>query len=210
MCVLGGETTAVSYEYEDVESWDNFQQGEVIEWVGESIKPPWYRYGIIITADCDLHRDKHGGYISYLPAMTTEDFIWTFWRPSIFESEFDKRVVSLAARINNWRKKSSSATSDMSAAAIAAWLERTGPSGLLDELGCSDKGQRNQLLNVIEPVHDIALLLKSEKPNLTRFALAYKYVMPASATDSTIITKAFQLVVGSLPGDIFYIPGTAR
>ncbi|QBJ14614.1 hypothetical protein EYD00_13920 [Agrobacterium sp. 33MFTa1.1] len=197
----------MSFEYEDIEDWDTLQQGEVFEWVGETTGDPWQRYGIIITADCDLHRRKHGGYISYLPALTTRDFIWTFWRPAILEPELDRRLAKCAVRVNKWLSKNRSKSTEISKDALEAWVKRTQPEEILDQMGCGDKGQRADLLNVIRPVHEIRECLNENKPDLAKFTAIFRLVNPAAENNPAVMHKAFQDTISGLPGDIFYIPG---
>jgi hypothetical protein len=196
----------MSQEYEDIEDPDSLQQGDVIEWEGTSVKRPWQKYGIIITADCDLHREKHGGYISYIPAMITEDYLWYQWRPAAFKAECDKRISVLNARLSKWIEKNRSPGVALSDGAIRDWLMRVGPDGLLDELGCNDKGERNQLGNVIEPAWALASLLAASEPELTRLNTAYRWVNKAAEADKGLLAKAFQASLGSLPGDVFHLP----
>ncbi len=197
----------MSFEYEDIEDWSALQQGEVFEWVGKSPSDPWQRYGIIITADCDLHRRKHGGYISYLPALTTQDFIWTVWRPVVLEPEFDKRLATLTIRVNKWLTKKRSEPVEMSPDAIRSWIKRATPDAMLDQMECNDNGLRTDLLNVILPIREIRECLDGNEPDLVKFAAAYRFASPKAEKDPAVMHKAFQAVISSLPGDIFYIPG---
>ena len=195
------------FEYEDLEDLDVVSQGDVIKWIDTSWSRPWQAYGVVVTADCDLAHEKHGGIISYVPAMLTDDFIWQTWRIEKLEGKLDEHLAKAGTRIGNWRAKNGASGEPLSRTAMRRWLERLGPEQSLDEIGVSDNGQRNGLLNAIAPAATILGVVNSTQPDFQKLAAAYAVVNPkSSAGDFSVIAGDIQKSWGSLPGDIFHLP----
>ncbi|NIE81556.1 hypothetical protein [Asaia sp. As-1742] len=192
------------HEYEDIEDPDMVSQGDVIEWVGDCRKSPWSTYGIVVTADCDLFRDKHNGYISYVPAWLTEDFLWFRWRIEMLEQPRRQAFQRVATRLTTWREKNGKGNGTLSLDAVYDWLRRVGPETMLLELGVQDKGQQNTLMDVIKPamVLDAAL----EAPNLDLDLLINAYSTFKPGDDTSAFIKNLQRNWAALPGDIFHLP----
>jgi hypothetical protein len=53
---------------------DPIRQGDVFRWLGDD-DPVWKRYGIVVTADCDIAFDKHAGVLSYVPVLRAEHYL---------------------------------------------------------------------------------------------------------------------------------------
>lgn len=194
------------YEYEELDDLDVPSQGDVIKWVGDAWSKPWQCFGVVVTADCDLALGKHGGVISYIPALTTEDFIWSRWRVDALGGKLDDVLSKVAGRISNWRAKNGQASAAPTASAMRRWLERTGAEGLLDEIGVTDKGQRQTLLNVIEPAATLLACMNCAEPDLHLLLSAYAEVNPKAAHNRMMMADAIQKSWASLPGDIFHLP----
>src|ERR1700761_1245649 len=115
------------HEYEPIEDIDVPSQGDVLEWMGQFREVPWKTFGVIVTADCDLARDKHRGVISYIPAWLTEDFVWSYWRPDKLTAKLDDLIKKSVSRVAKWREKQGSGNGTLSAEAFRSWLARVGP-----------------------------------------------------------------------------------
>jgi len=196
----------MSHEFEDIEDPDVVLQGDVIEWLGEWRQPPWQAYGVIVTADCDLHWEKHGGHISYVPAMNTEDYLWYQWRQSILAGPCSQQIRTLSLRINRWLIKNRPEYERLSEGAICSWLARVGKETFLSELGVTDNGQRKDIGAIIDGVETLSATLELKEADLDVLIRAYGLVNPKAASDRSVISKAFQASLGSLPGDVFHLP----
>ena len=68
-----------------------------VEW----ISPPdrdtvWRRFGVIVTADCDVAHRKHRGVLSFCPIVRLEDYIRLFWLPD----QLKDQELSLRRRLS--------------------------------------------------------------------------------------------------------------
>jgi hypothetical protein len=192
------------HEFEELEDLDAVSQGDVFEWV--DAERPWRTYGVVVTADCDLAREKHGGFISYVPAMLSNDFIWARWRIERFGGELQQHLDKSARRVSG-RLASGGGAANVSADAIRSWLERSGADSVLDDMGVTAPGDRATLANVLKPAELLVTLMSKEAPDLKLLRSAYAVVKPASATNPQLIVADIQKSWNSLPGDLFHIPG---
>ena len=190
-------------EYEDLESVDTIAQGDVLEWVGPHRKSPWHTYGVVVTADCDLALGKHNGFISYIPAWISRDFLWFQWRPEVLSPERDKALRRMAIRLSTWRKKNGGGN-EFSDDAVKDWLRRVGGEKMLQELGVTDKGQQNDLMKVIAPAKMLDDVLVCEEPSFSLLVEAYLHVKK----DKNGLLDDVNRYLCNLPGDIFHIPST--
>lgn len=194
------------HEYEELEDLDQPSQGDLIKWVdGQSLRP-WRLFGVVVTADCDIAQEKHGGVISYVPAMLSQDFIWTHWRPERLGIKLDELLTTAGNRIAKWRSKNTGIDAPPSLAATREWLARSGPDGILDELGVTDPGQRKDMLNIISPASLVMSVLSSSEPDLARLAAAYACVNKKAVDDHTAMPREIQQSWAKLPGDLFHLP----
>lgn len=191
-------------EYEDLEHAVDIAQGDVIEWTGDAVNRPWKRFGVVITGDCDLHRNKTSGLITYLPAFTIEDYVWHVLRPLEFEKELNLRLIKLASRIDGWNKINGT-PSALSVDVVLRWLRRCDREQLLDEMNCRDKGSRNTLAAVIDPAYGLLQLLDCEEPDLALLRKAYAPASDKGGSASEAMIKAVQKRLGSLPEDVFHL-----
>jgi hypothetical protein len=77
-------------EWTELEPGSPVRQGDVLV----ALKPdgdPWRQILIVLTADCDLAKAKHGGAITCLPILTHVDYLLTF--------SFDRVRDSLVNRV---------------------------------------------------------------------------------------------------------------
>ena len=198
------------HEYEELEDLDTVGQGDLIKWVDAELLRPWQAFGVVVTADCDLAHEKHGGVISYVPAMLTEDFIWSQWRPERLGAKLNDLLVRAGNRIAKWRSDNGGTDVAPSVAATRKWLERSGADGILDDIGVTDPGQRNHLLNAVGPAAAVLDAINCDAPDFDRLAAAYVIVNPKARTDPNAMPADIQKNWTSLPGDVFHLPAMPR
>lgn len=194
------------HEYESLEDQDIVGQGDVIEWVGADRRRPWQCFGVVVTADCDLAHEKHGGVISYVPAMLAEDFIWTRWRNDRFNLKFDELLNKAGTRIGRWRGKNGQSEVPLSPGAVRKWLERASPDVMLDEIGVTNKGERADFANILNPAKRLSEILACEEPDLERLEACYVIVNSKASENRALFVRDIQTDWSSLPGDLFHLP----
>lgn len=191
------------HEYEDICDPDQIAQGDVIEWLSPYVAHPWQVFGVVVTADCDLAWEKHGGIISYVPGFVSGDFIWHGFREKFFEGRKAEALQSLVKLTNATRKKQGVASSDISKAAIYDWFERAGREGMLDELGVADNS-RQKIGAILDQLAIYDRLLSHKEADMS--LLTDAFAMTGPSADRAALVKKIEESWSQLPGDIFHLP----
>jgi hypothetical protein len=184
------------------------RQGDIFVWHDRNYRRPWQTFGILITADCDLVQDKTHGRLSYLPALTMEDYLWTFWRPEKFGPVLLERETTLESRLNKCLSRLRGSGAGISKEAAIAWVRRAGADQLITELGLTDPGQIKDLRASIDAYVLVRDLIGSSTPDLDLLRKCYPMKNKrASESDHTDLARELQNSVTNLPGDVFYLSG---
>lgn len=187
------------------------RQGDVFQWLGDAERSPWALYGVVVTADCDLAKEKTRGVLSYVPILTDEAYFWTFWRPDKFAPILQQHAAKAAGRITNQLQKSNPNQKPMSADSLLAWLDRRGVAGVVSDIGLTDNGQIKELSNRLNDLQLLVDLLSKEDPDYAALKSALPLKNPkASSENYDSLREELRSVVTSLPGDTFFfshLPG---
>ena len=191
------------HEYEDVGDPDHIEQGDVIEWLPAHAERPWRKFGIVVTADCDLAWGKHGDIISYVPGLLSRDFIWQGFRERFFSKKRDEALQSAIKLANGAIRKQTSEESALSRSAFKDWLARTGRDGLLDELGLRDTA-RDKLGDVLDQILACDEILST--PDFDMMLLERSFARTDSKGGRSTLIRKIEENWNQLPGDIFHLP----
>ncbi len=75
---------------------DDISQGTIIKFLNASEED---RYGIIVTGDCDIDKEKFGEFLSYCSIFTLKYYIENFYIPKKCKSEIKGKLSSLKKEI---------------------------------------------------------------------------------------------------------------
>lgn len=116
-------------ECERCDGKDALRQGDVIaaQPGTASWHDPTKRFGIIISADCDIEQGKGGNSLVYLPIISHIDYINLIWVPQ------EAAKVDTTAR-NSIDKMLKDIDPSLSSRHIFGWSSRSGPESLPDIL----------------------------------------------------------------------------
>lgn len=191
------------YEYEDIGDPDQIAQGDVIEWITAHRERPWKIFGVVVTADCDLAWNKHGGVISYVPGLTNSDFIWKNFRERFFEKRRQEALNSVTKLINTAIQNDGSEDSSLSGAAVKDWLARVGRDNLLDEIGINGS-LRNKIVKNLDKLLICDDILNCESFDMSLLERAF--AATEEKDDRTALIRKIEDQWTQLPGDIFHLP----
>jgi hypothetical protein len=113
---------------------DPFRQGDIICHFDNNQKHaglPAGAAGVIITADCDIAQDKFGEFYSFLPIVSAEQYLDSFWAPSRldhFISDACKQAADLIHRADRRRDPNVDRLTDEQ---LLAWIEERGRKAIL-------------------------------------------------------------------------------
>jgi hypothetical protein len=183
-------------------------QGDVFVWHDRHYIAPWQTFGVIITADCDLVQGKTHGRLSYVPALTMQDYIWKFWLPDSFAATFQECETKFHSRLNKGLERLRGTSSSISKEAATTWARRVNADQLIGELGLSDPGQAKDLKTVIENYTDVRDLLQADKPDFDLLGKCYRLKnKKASTANYSDLARDIQNSVVNAPGDVFFLSG---
>ena len=73
-------------------------QGELIEWRTNEV---WQRWGIVITADCDIDNSKFWGRLSVAPVETASTVISTLFSLQFLQKQRQKLIDALIGELSS-------------------------------------------------------------------------------------------------------------
>lgn len=116
-------------ECERCDGKDALRQGDVIaaQPGTASWHDPTRRFGIIISADCDIEQNKGGSSLVYLPIISHIDYINLIWIPQ----EANKTDVAARSYIDKLLRD---VDPSLSSRHLFGWAKRSGLESLLDNL----------------------------------------------------------------------------
>lgn len=89
---------------------------------------------LVITADCDIARDKHEGAIAALRVIAFSDFVRHRWAQTAYEDLLSAELPQLTNTFNNNCKAADGETTSVSSEAFANWLEKEEPADLCKDI----------------------------------------------------------------------------
>jgi hypothetical protein len=183
------------------------RQGDVFEWRLQQ-NDPWRRWGVIVTADCDLHRSKHRGVLSYVPILSIDAFLSTHWIPDQVERQFEHHGNSTRALINRVSGRGEGEDTGISLGAFSDWLVRDGIDGIVASLPGVDEGSRRDLIQRLELCRDVKSLREAVSLRDHVRALA-AFLAKASRGDAPVAEERLWQQIAAfmlrLPGDAFFL-----
>jgi len=125
------------------------RQGDVFRWIGATdATHPWKRYGIVVTADCDVALDKHRGALSYCPVLILEDFLRLFWLPDELSRQLEYLYGLVVIDLVGLKQKyASQYDQPIDGDVIKGWLERRRPEGIATDLQVPKGIEREALVS---------------------------------------------------------------
>jgi hypothetical protein len=128
------------------------RQGDVLEWLTDQVDP-WRRYAIVVTADCDLAHQKHGGLLACVPVLAHEDYLALFPLPARLGRAKDKLLERACALIRGYQTENRpDFPLPLSDEAVVRWIETASSQEMVRELRVTDKKQARELTAVLEAI----------------------------------------------------------
>lgn len=107
------------------------RQGDVLAAVHRE-NDAWRRLIVIITADCDLAKSKHGGAITCVPLLTAHEYLMRFRYEGYRENLLDQLK---AACLSSYRKAAGQESREISPSRLSEWVVEEDPERIVHELG---------------------------------------------------------------------------
>ncbi|MCH7876487.1 MAG: hypothetical protein IH965_14490 [Gemmatimonadetes bacterium] len=187
-------------------------QGDIFKWVPRYQRDPWFTFGIIVTADCDIAHHKHWNSLSYCPVLRLRDFVRIFWLPGYLKKQHGHLLRNAAQAVSRMRRRySRNYDFDIEEALILPWLLRRGAHGVAEDLSVPEGPDREKLILSLE----ILLMLDESLPSsdlreqLTALACARCNALRPGGDQLTreqqVIWRDLVGRAKQLPGDVFWL-----
>lgn len=186
-------------ETERHQQGEPLKQGDVFIWhdVPPTDQNAWMLAGIIVTADCDLVRGKHGGFVSYVPLLTPKEYLSIRFIPDMIAKRKRKLLVEF---INRFRRAATNSESENFSDELLEKIatNETPLDGALPDALESKKKSASEARTAFKSF--IELCAKDE------LAATARALFPQSENPNDELTKKCRdHLKGRLPGDAFFI-----
>lgn len=192
-------------EWSAVLASDPIRQGDIVEALDSSVDS-WTRRYIVVTADCDLAHDKHGGYLSCVPVVDVDDYIVDL------RSHALTRVTTrrLFERIHEALSPSDSSAPDgfkVSPRRLEEWLLEEEPHTICDVAGVPE-GSRDEIVCSMQALKHLTTTKFSSVGGLVEALGAAKLRTGEGKTAERARASAAKDIANSLqtlPGDAMFL-----
>jgi hypothetical protein len=174
-------------------------QGDILELLVDDAEG-WNRWGIVVTADCDILRDKHGGRLTYVPVVSVKTYLSEFFFPQRLKRQGEAIGERLVARIR--------AHHPVSGARALDWVVDAGIETVITTLDVQDPDERDEMVRLGTVYQSITVANRQKLGEQWEAYLAARRVIdPRFDRDNAIERLMSEMVsaVRSLPGDAFFL-----
>lgn len=162
---------------------------------------------LVITADCDISKSKFGAELACLRVELFDQYIRNVWG----ERKFDKLLADETKRIYDqilkWHKASIDTESTLSLETVVAWVCRSEPEKICDELKIPELDRKGLITNL--QLFRAAMEEKekvSHRCPLTQYA-SFVSIMKSKDAKLCWDEALLQAHNEKLPDDVFILPG---
>lgn len=131
-------------------------QGDIIHRPssGETERPRW---GFIVTADCDIVKDKAGARLSYLDIITVHHYLENVWAAETLRKLRSRTLKDAAALVTNAARSLDDQFDAISPDDLLIWLRDATREEIVEALQLPSKKQKQQseALEVVELIFDL-------------------------------------------------------
>lgn len=198
------ELSEMPLETEAVQEDGPVRQGDII--VFHNRDPPWRDIGLIVTADCDIIQEKHGGTLSYVPVIPLREY----WRLITLPKRVSRSVAKLReavfGRVRSLQKTyRADFRQPLSDSAIDDLL-RLGTESILDALGAPEEGRPGMRRQIDAYKSAVCVTTESSIENLAERLRSLRIAAnPAASGSIEQILNELPQTVDDLPGDAFFV-----
>jgi hypothetical protein len=194
------------YECDVIEDDRPLRQGDIFSWLIPS-KNPWQQYGVVVTADCDIAKEKHHEILSYVPILFATDYLRLFYLPKQLRRSLRIIKDELLARIRSAQAKTPEFTEPISEGTAITWVLRSPPEEIVDDLAITDGRERLRF-------HELCTLYRDTESAAAAGTFAEQLSAAlllrgrASKNHESARDKLWDEILGhvqSLPGDTLFL-----
>lgn len=194
------------YEWKELSADLAIRQGDLL--VSRSLRTrKILRMAVVITADCDIDKQKHGPQIACLNVQFHDEYIKNTWAETSFNASKAAALKQAVDKLRSALRKLGNPNAEISAKAAEDWLVRTDLAEIASELSVSAgdlKSFIESLAGVQAAVRKSAAMEKNSPfERLAHFHAALK----GKSADEAQIEALKSAHGATLPSDVFFLPG---
>lgn len=161
---------------------------------------------IVITADCDISKEKFGRHLAVLRVISHEQYIFDIWgEKKLAKLQKDERE-KLRGQIAKWHSNALGRESTLTEQAAMSWLLREEPEQLCAEL-CVPVREKKKFTRSMVQFKEAFIRLEADKSlqSLKRY-VNFLAILRAETFTSVLSKTLAQAHSDALPDDTFFLP----
>jgi hypothetical protein len=180
------------------------RQGDVLI-SADQVSDSWLKILIVLTADCDLAREKHGGALSCIPVLTQDDYLIRFRYEKLRKSLQEKLADQLLEVYN--LNSTAEPRAQLSHSRMSNWTIESEPKDVAATIGLNGKSSE-LFISLANAARELAACTPESISQAIGAATAAKLLLGEGKTEEkarSAVTGDFSSFLRSLPGDAIYI-----
>lgn len=134
------------------------RQGDVFGFWDWRARPSLAKFGVIVTADCDIENGRSDQDLVYLRIISQADYIEVFWSSAKLEIARKKSVDDLVGQVNKLRRSLNSEASDLTVAEMEQWIASEASANIVAALDVTDAREIEKLTRNLDRTRNTAQL----------------------------------------------------
>lgn len=159
---------------------------------------------LVITADCDIHKNKFGNCLACLRVITLEEYITQHWAERKLEKATEKEVKKTLELVNKWNRRCEG-RSELTEDALCRWISRAQPEEICSELQIPD-GDLTKVLKCLKPFISAMNILNDNNLDSLRKLASFKSALNNTPIEKLWVTVLEQAKQDTFPDDIVFFP----
>lgn len=193
-------------ECTEVGAGDPLRQGDVFIFVDDGHEQDLWRWGgIVVTADCDLANNKHGGIVSYVPVLPLRDYLMQRLLPKYAEDVRQRRFkapLDLIADMENDSRRSSR----ISRRAVESWVAQPNcHAEMMEHFKPANADRERRLEDLVNAIQICGRALDSSSYEEIVAVLAELHPPTKKSTPEQRLVEEIRNRLRNLPGDSFFM-----
>jgi hypothetical protein len=185
------------------------RQGDIFAWSNWTERGDWEKFGIIVTADCDIAHERSSTFFTYLPILPLKSYIQQVWVKERLTKLANSHQRLITDEIHRYHLRINPSALQLQAAALHRWVTESSDDHIIAELRISEHKEANNLRRLLSTYRLLVNIGTEKDP--TRLVSAYcearaqKQAVHVEKAAESIARDAQSDVVRNLPFECFFL-----
>ena len=176
------------------------RQGDVFGFWDWRARPSLAKFGVIVTADCDIENGRSDQDLVYLRIISQADYIEVFWSRAKLEIARKKSVDDLVGQVNKLRRSLNSEASDLTVAEMEQWIASEASANIVAALDVTDAREIEKLTRNLDRTRNTAQL-----SNVPLGTSCLDHLLQVRGQDRAIVLKQASNDLRSERDEVFFL-----